>query len=105
MSKLKLDRNKPFAQTFGDDKGRHFEQDGHTFTADGSLWVDPHAPAKKETHAERAEREKAEKEEADRLEAEAKKPPAEADQLSKQLAEGAGAPTGLSMGSISGGAA
>lgn len=40
-----LDRNKPFATVINDDAGRAYEQGGRYFRNDGSLWVDPDAPA------------------------------------------------------------
>lgn len=85
MSALKLDKAKPHGHIFGDTAGRHFEQDGRYFRQDGSLWVDPNAPKKKETNAEREARERAEAEEAARLEAEAKTAKGGDDQLSQQL--------------------
>ncbi|MGZ8317504.1 MAG: hypothetical protein ACXWVD_00245 [Telluria sp.] len=33
-----LDRSKPFATVFGDEHGRIYEQDGHYYRGDGSLW-------------------------------------------------------------------
>lgn len=33
-----LDKSKPFAQVYGDDQGRAFEQDGAFFRGDGSPW-------------------------------------------------------------------
>ena len=85
MSALKLDKSKPFGQIFGDLEGRHYDQGGRYFGSDGSLWVDPNAPKKKETAAEIAAREKAEADEAARLAAEAKKAAGGDDQLSQQL--------------------
>jgi hypothetical protein len=40
-----LDRNKPYAQVVNDSEGRHFEQGGNYFTADGKPWLDGTAPA------------------------------------------------------------
>jgi hypothetical protein len=36
-----LDRNKPYALVYGDGEGRHFQQDGVYFGADGSPWTAP----------------------------------------------------------------
>lgn len=43
MAAAKLDRSKPFGTISGDVKGRHFEQDGKFFAADGTQWTDPEA--------------------------------------------------------------
>jgi membrane protein involved in colicin uptake len=85
MSKQTLDRKQTFAQIYGDNAGRHYEQDGKFFNSDGKLWRDPSA---KETAAEKKEREEAEAAEAARLAAEAeaaKKAEGGGDQLGQQL--------------------
>lgn len=92
MSKITLDKNKPHAVIYGDDKGRVYAQGDHHFRTDGSLWRDPDV---KESAAEKKAREEAEAAEAKRIadeEAAAKKALAEGatadEQLSKQLSTG-----------------
>lgn len=85
MSKHTLNRNEPHATIFGDDQGRHFEQDGKFFTQDGKLWRDP---AHKETAEEKKAREaqeKADAEAAAKAAEEAKKAQSNDGQLSAQL--------------------
>jgi hypothetical protein len=64
MSKIQLDKSKPYGHIVGDTEGRVFEQGAHFFNGDGKLWVDPDH---KETAAEKKAREADEAAEAKRI--------------------------------------
>lgn len=42
-----LNRQQPFGEIYGDDKGRKYEQNGKYFDAFGKLWVDTEKKAPK----------------------------------------------------------
>lgn len=44
---VELDRKRPYGSVCNDPEGRAFEQDERFFCADGSLWSDGVAPARK----------------------------------------------------------
>ncbi len=57
---MQLDKSKPYATIFGEADGRVYEQGGHHFNGDGSLWVEPSvdanpelAPVSKKSQAKR----------------------------------------------------